>query len=185
MKVRFCCAVLLLFVFSGICFAQVPVPSLPKPATEFSLVVIVADKDSTLTHWGEGEQLTFTHFVYKNLGVQAEGDFVRINFDGVREGAGRVGPVVRFINHGRIQPYAHFLGGITDTKADYLKPVGQYNTAGSLLMGGGFDFPISHGGEWYATAGADIEYDWTAVHTKVGRVVMGFSYRFGHNGVYY
>ncbi len=178
MKVRLCCAILVLFLFSGICFAQVPASPLPAPSSDISVSFIFAAKDRSVFDNGFGGQFTMSHFVNDKVGFQVEGDYLKMDFQNLRDAGGRVGPVVRFWTNHAVQPYVHALIGYAAVKSTYLNPVTSFNGAPSVMAGGGLDFPLS--GEWHGRFGADLENDWTAIQTRVVRGVAGISYQFGY-----
>ena len=176
MNIRLCRAMLAMFLFSGICFAQVPQPPIPAPSlSDISLGFIFAGKQPS--HYGVGGQFTASRFVNDRLGFQVEGDYLRTDEFNLRDAGVRVGPVVRFGAKHAVQPYLHALLGYAEVKSSYLKPVTSFNGAPSVLAGGGIDFRLSGG--WHGIVEGDIEEDWAANRTRNARGVVGVSYRFG------
>ncbi len=173
MKIWLCCFVL--FLFSGICLAQRPAPALIPGANEVSVSFIYAQKGQSLSNYGFGGQIAGNHYFDEHVGFELQSDYIRTDFSNVRDAGVRVGPVMRFATKHAVQPYVEFLAGYARVESSYLRPVTSFHGSGSILAGGGVDFPLSGG--WHAKAGADFEDDWN-VCTRVGRGVLGISYRF-------
>lgn len=176
MKIRFGCSLLILFLFAGICFAQAPKPALVglSVSNEVSVDFLLPIKDQS--HTGFGGQLTTTHFFSDKLGVQLLGDYLETDEYDLHDAGVKVGPIVRFWSHHLIQPYVHVLVGYSRVRSSYLKPTDSYQGSGSVLGGGGFEFPLAGG--WNGKVGADLQDDWGA-STRAGRVLVGVSYRIG------
>jgi len=177
MKTRLCHS-LVLFLFAGTCFAQQPAPTLNEALNEVSADLLIPIKDQS--HIGIGGQVTATHFFGDNVGLQLQGDYLTTDEYNLRDVGARIGPVVRFRSQQAIQPYVRALVGYSRVESSYLKQKSSLQNSGSVLVGGGLDFPLSTGwssGAWYGRVGADLEDDWTAT-TRMGRVSVGVSYRF-------
>ena len=171
-------AMLVLCLFTGICVAQVPAPPLAVPSSsELSFNFIVTARDPSSPYYGVGGQVTASHYMSEWLGFQAEGDFSRTNVDNFRDIGVRVGPIARFRSHRAIQPYVHALVGVAEVKASYLTTPTSFNTAPSILLGAGAEFPLSQ--HWHGNIGGDLQEDWTSHRGTVVRGVAGVSYRFG------
>jgi len=180
MKFKPCFAMLVLLLLSALCLAQVPTPPLAGPfqgGKDISFTYIMGERDR-LAYYGWGGELAASHFLTKNVGFQAETDYLRTNYSNLRDMGVRVGPIVRLWTQHAVQPYVHVLIGYAIIKSSYLKPETSFNGGGSILAGGGVYFPVYRG--WYARAGADFENDWTTVATRVGRGTVGVAYKFGN-----
>ncbi len=177
--IRFYASVVALFMFSGICFAQVPKPSLVGVApNEVSVDFLVPVKGADFAQAGYGGQVAAIHYFGEHLGVELQGDYERTNFADFRDAGARVGPIVHFAAKQAVQPYLEGLLGYARVKSSYLEPVTSFHGGVSGLMGGGLDYHISRG--LYAKSGLDIEGTYTPVaHTAVVRVLLGLAYRFG------
>jgi len=174
-----CCAKLLLLMVSTACFAQVPTPPLAGPfhgGKDISFTYILGETNR-LAYSGSGGGFVASHFLNKNVGFQAETDYLRTNYENLRDLGMRCGPVVRLQTRHPVQPYVHVLLGFAIVKSSFLKPESSFHGGGSILAGVGLDFPFYQG--WYARAGVDFENDWTATATRVGRGTVGIAYRFG------
>jgi hypothetical protein len=178
MKIRLCYSLLVLFLFAGICFAQRPAPALDQALNEVSADLLLPIKDQS--HTGIGGQFTAAHYFGDNFGFQLQGDYLATDEYNLRDLGVRIGPVVRFRSQHSVQPYVHALVGYARVNASYLKQTGSPQSSGSVLGGGGLDFPLSgkwFNGGWYGRVGADLQDDWGA-RTRIGRVFVGVSYRF-------
>jgi hypothetical protein len=166
---------LLLLMFIGVCSAQRPSPAITGStiSNEVSADFLLPIKDQS--HIGFGGQVATTHFLSDNVGVQLQGDYLKTNEYDLHDAGVRVGPIVRFWSQHSIQPYARVLLGYARVRSSYLKPTGSYQGGGSIMFGGGLDFPLSSG--WYGKLGADLQDDW-GTDTEAGRVLVGVSYRF-------
>jgi hypothetical protein len=174
MSIRFNCAMFVLVLSSGICFAQAPKPALTGQASnEMSADFLVPVKGSDLLSYGFGGQIASTRFFSEHLGVKLQGDYMRMDNSNLRDSGIRIGPIVRFGTRHAVQPYLEALVGYARVEAMYLKP--GYHGGGSVLAGGGFEFPLVGG--WYAKAGVDVQDEWAA-STRAGRGTVGVSYRF-------
>jgi hypothetical protein len=175
MKIKLCCAMLLLFMLVGACFSQTPKPVLEgaEVANEVSADFLLPAKDQS--HIGFGGQLTASHFFNDYIGAQLQGDYLKTNEYGLHDAGVRIGPIVHFWNQRSIQPYVRVLVGYAEAKSSYLKPAGSYQGSGSILGGGGIEVPLSGG--WLVKGGADLQNDW-GNHTRAGRLLFGISYRF-------
>jgi len=173
------CVKLLLLLSSTVCFAQVPIPPLAGPfqgEKDISFTYILGETNR-FAYSGSGGEFTASYFLNKNVGLQVEADYLRMNYENLRDMGIRCGPVVRLWTRHSVQPYVHVLLGYAVVRSSFLKPELSFHGGGSILAGVGLDFPIYQG--WYARAGVDAENDWTAVATRVGRGTVGISYRFG------
>ncbi len=201
MKIPLCCAMLLLFLFSGLCLAQgpsapvfadsaaapvtggsAPVPVLVGSASdELSADFMGTAKGPRPWSFGEGGQIGFAHFLNKYLGVKLQSAYEKMSYCNQTEAGVRVGPILRFATFHRVQPYLEGLVGYARVQATYLRPASEYHGSGSVLGGGGFDFRLPGSGRWYARAGVEVQDDWSA-HTSVGHGFVGISYRFDKSG---
>lgn len=173
------CAKLLLLLFSTVCFAQVSTPPLTgalSEGKELSFTYVLGETNR-LADYGWGGEVSASHFLNKNVGFQAETGYLSTNYENLRDFGMRCGPVVRLWTRHPVQPYVHVLLGYAIVRSSFLKPESSFHGGGSILAGVGLDFPVYQG--WYARVGGDFENDWTATATRVGRGVMGISYRFG------
>lgn len=184
MKIRICNSLFFSLWFSGISLAQAPAPPLvgSLAAPEVSINLLLPMKDHDLSHYGFGGQLTATQFLDPHIGIQVQGDYVQTHGFDFHDRGVRVGPTIRFSTKHSIRPYMHALLGYSQVKATYLNPKtslnskASYHGSGSLLGGGGVEFPLSD--RLFGKVGADIQYDWT-VRTRLVRGLLGVSYRFG------
>jgi hypothetical protein len=177
LKMRFWCAIFVSLLFSGVCLAQRPVPTLASPApVEVSADFLMPVKGSDMSSFGTGGQLAASYFFRENVGIKLQGDYEKTDFDDFRDVAGRVGPIVRFQTKESVQPYLEALVGYARVQATYLSQATSSHGSGSALVGGGFDYHLA--GSWYTNLEAGFESDWT-VHTRVARASVGISYRFG------
>ena len=184
MKIRICCATLVLFLFSVVCLAQKPAGALTggadaaaiAGANEVSVDFLVPAKSADPLSFGVGGQVTASHFFDEHFGVKLESDYEKTTYVNFHDYGFRVGPVVHFGIRHWLQPYVEALVGYARVESSYLTPVNSYHGSGSVLAGGGFDFPLAGG--WYAKAGVDVQEDWS-VSTTVARGLVGVSYRFG------
>jgi hypothetical protein len=167
--------VLVLFLLSGVCLAQSPAPMINIPANEVSVESVVAGKGPGV-NFGFGGQISGSHFLSEHIGIKLEGDYTRADDFNLHDGGLRGGAILRFRAQHAIQPYLECLAGYARVEASYLRPAARFHGSGSVLGGGGFDLSLGDG--WYATAGVDIQQDWT-VSTTLARGVLGVSYRFG------
>jgi hypothetical protein len=133
-------------------------------------------KDSKLSNVGIGGQFAATHFFGYHFGSQFQSDYMRAGYLHFYDKGARVGPIIRLGSKSAIQPYVRILLGYSQVKDLNLKPTTSYHASGSILGGGGIDFPLC--GAWYGMVGADLQEDWT-VHQRSARGVVGVSYRFG------
>lgn len=176
MKIRFCCAMLVMALLSAICFAQAPVPVLVGSPNEMSANFLLPVKGSSLAESGYGGHITSTRYFTQHFGAELQADYERTNWCDFREQGVRVGPIVRFASKQSVQPYMEVLVGYARVRAAYLRPVNSFHGGGSALIGGGLEYRLSSG--WYAKTGLDFESDWAA-STKLARGNVGLSYRFG------
>ncbi len=169
---------LILILLSINCLAQHPVPPLhgPSASDDISVDLLLPTKDSNLSNMGVGGQFAAAHFFGDHFGAQLQGDYVRTGYLDFHDAGVRVGAIIRLAARSAIQPYVRVLVGHSQVKDQNLKPTTSYHGSGSILGGGGIDFPLS--GAWYGRVGADLQEDWT-VHQRSARGVLGFSYRFG------
>ena len=178
MKIWLRGAITVLFLFSGICFAQVPIAPLPTPSSsEFSFSYLGVAKNRTLSQTGFGGAITASHYINSALGFQVEGDYVRMNFQNIRDAGLRLGPVVRLRSGHLVQPYFKVMLGYSEVKTSYLNPSNSFNGTPSFLAGAGVDIALSQG--WLAQVGLDAVNDWTATPTRTMRLGVGLSHRFG------
>lgn len=185
MKIHVCHAMLVLFMFAGVSLAQVPAPVLiVSTSNELSGDFLVTAKGPTPGNdksvpwsFGRGGQFAGAHFFRKYIGAKLQADYERMDYDNQTEAGVRVGPVLRLATFRAVQPYVEALVGYARVRASYLRPVSSYHSSGSVLGGGGVDFPLPGSGRWYARAGVEIQDDWTA-KTSVGHGFLGISYRF-------
>lgn len=178
MRICFSFSLLVLLLFSGICFAQAPKPALSGglASGDISVSVLLPVKDQSLSHIGVGGDLSSTLFFGAHCGAQLEGSYERSDFADFRDGGVRVGPMIRLSTKRAIQPYVHALFGYSRVKDSLLNPTTSYHSSGSFLVGGGLEFPLL--GAWYGRVGADFQDDWT-VRQQSGRGTVGVLYRFG------
>jgi hypothetical protein len=170
---------LALSLLSGICLAQRPTPPLQGgwlAPSDISVNFLLPVKDCEMSHYGVGGLITTSRYFSDHFGAQLQGDYMRTNYINYHEAGVKVGPVIRFWTKSAIEPYVHVLVGYSRVKDSNLKPTTSYHGSGSILGGGGLDFPLA--GAWYGRVGADIQQDWT-VRQRAGRGIVGVSYKFG------
>lgn len=177
MKIQYLCALVLFCMLSAACLAQRPSPVVADSisASDVSVNFLLPVKDLGLSHYGQGAELSASHYLTNHLGVQIEGDYLRTNYLALRNGGVRVGGILRIHRAAGLQPYVHALVGYSWMQDTSLRPATSYHGSPSLLGGVGVDFRIV--GSWYGRAGADAQYDWSN-RTRVGRGVGGISYHF-------
>jgi opacity protein-like surface antigen len=101
------------------------------------------------------------------IGVEAEGRFLRVNpYFGEHEDSYLIGPHVRFLRHGRIDPYAKILFGIG--KITYPFGLG-YGTYFAYAPGGGIDYHLSR------KISARVEYEYQFWPTAPGAAFSDIS----------
>jgi hypothetical protein len=144
-------------------------------ASDVSANFVLPVKDTGLSHYGVGGELSASHFLTSHVAVQVEGDYLRTDYLVFRDRGVRAGAVLRFHRNAGIQPYARALVGYSWAQDTSLPPANSYHGSPSLLGGAGVDFRLT--GSWYGRAGVDVQYDWTT-GVKVGRGVVGVSYHF-------
>lgn len=185
MKVRFCSAMFALLLFSGVCLAQVPAPVILSSASdEVSADFLWTAKGATPWSFGWGGQTAGAHFFTQHFGVKGEADYERMSYFSQTDIGFRGGPVIRFGSYHRLQPFVEALVGYAQVRAAYLEPPNTFHGSGSILGGGGVDFPLPARG-WYARAGVEVQDDWDAhskecssCATRVGRGFFGVAYEF-------
>lgn len=177
-RMRYVGLLLILILLSINCLAQRPAPPFRGPSASdvISVDLLLPIKDSNLSNLGVGGQFAVTHFFGDHFGTQFQGDYMRTGYLDFHDASFREGPIIRLAARSAIQPYVRVLVGYSQVKDRNLKPTMSYHGSGSILGGGGIDFPLS--GAWYGRVGADLQEDWT-VHQRSARGVVGFSYRFG------
>ena len=168
---------LLLLLFSTSCFAQVSTAPLKELTSKELTFTYVSGETNRLAYFGRGGEVTASNFLNKNVGFQVEADYLRTNYANLRDMEVRGGTVVRLWTRNSVHPYVHVLIGYAFVKSSHLKPEASFHDAPSVLAGGGLDVSVARA--WHVKAGVDIENDWKTVATRVGRCVMGVSYRFG------
>jgi hypothetical protein len=175
MKILYRCAFALFSVLSAACLAQQPTPVKASfaSASDLSANFVLPVKDTGLSHYGMGGELSASHFLTSRVAVQVEGDYLRTDYLVFRDRGVRAGAVLRFHRDGGIQPYVRALVGYSWVQDTSLPPANSYHGSPSLLSGTGIDFRLV--GSWYGRAGVDVQYDWIT-GARVGRGVVGISY---------
>jgi len=177
-RMRYTGLLLILIVGSINCLAQRPASPLQMPLVDvISVDFLLPMKEVNPSSLGVGGQFAATHFFSDHLGIQFQGDYMRSGYLDFHDKSVRSGPVICLGSRSAIQPYLRILVGYSQVKDLNLKPTTSYHGSGSILGGGGIDFPLS--GAWYGMVGADLQEDWT-VRQRSARGAVGVSYRFGY-----
>ena len=132
---------------------------------------------STSLNIGNGVDLGTSYFIRQHLSLKGEADLVNVNAWALREYGFRAGPVFRWSQAGRTQPYAQILVGYARVKATYFGPTCPYKGGFSLLGGAGADFHIQ--GPLFVRIGADYVGQYATPDTEFLRGTVGLVYRFG------
>jgi hypothetical protein len=180
------CAVLVLALFANAAeLKDAPSPALiiPGEDNDISLGGIVLDRG--IGNIGTGMDASVSHYFTRHFGIATGADLLRSDYVQFKEYGYRAGPTVRLNGIWGVQPFVRSLFGYSRFKETSTGPTQPYVSGFSYLVGTGGDLRLS--GLIFARVAADYEEDPNALHphnipTRVLRLSMGLSYRFGGAG---